>query len=162
MAMLFLLTSASQCTNAQKLEQEAPIEFGEVYYQKRVQAIKDLESSISLYIPLKEGSDKTIVLDSVYFKGKSAKLKVDTQNQSMYVARFITNSKQTPDIILSSDMKEESENKLPKKEPEIPFQLKPNECVISYEVDGEVRYYKISNIKEKRLKEVPMSPRNNP
>jgi len=161
MTMFFLLTSFSQCSNAQKLEQKAPLDFGEVYYQKRTQAIKDLESSFTIYIPVNKEDDNDIELDSVYFKGKSAKL-IKGQKQNMYFARFTTNSKHARDIILSSDMEEEHQNKLPKIEPNIPFELKPDECVIRYLADGEVKYYKISGIKEKRLKEVPMAPRNNP
>ena len=160
--MLCLLTSVSQCSNAQKLEHCETLEQTKHCNKKRVQAIKDLEGSLSIYIPLKEGSDKTIELDSVYFKGKSAKLMFGTEEQMMFFARFVTNSKHTQDIILSSDMTEEHQNKLPNKQPKIPFELKPDECVISYKANGETKYYKISGIKEKRLKEVPMAPRNNP
>ena len=66
----------------------------------------------------------------------------------------------TEDIILSSDIAEEHKNKLPVKESKIPFELLPNQCVISFIEHGQTKYYKISNIKEKRLKEVPMAPRN--
>ncbi len=159
--MFCLMASFSQCSNAQKLEQKAPLEFGEVYYQKKAQAVKDLESMFTLYIPIKGEYNNNIEPDSVYFKGKSAKLLVSTQNQNLFYGRFITKPVYTEDIILSSDMNEEHQNKLPKTESKIPFELKNSECVISYKQDGGVKYYKISNIKEKRLADVPMSPRNN-
>jgi hypothetical protein len=161
LAMGCLTASFSQCSDSQKLEKKAPLEFGEVYYKKRPQAVRDLPSIFTLYIPIKGENDPNIELDSVYFKGKSAKLTRAPHNQNLYIGRFITKPAQPEDIILSSDVKEEHKNKLPKIEPKIPFELKPGECVISYKQAGEVKYYKISNIKEKRLKDFPMAPRNN-
>lgn len=153
------LMGFSQCSNGQKLEKKAPLEFSEVYYKKNAQAVRDLESVITLYIPIKS-ENNTIELDSVYFKGISAKLVKSTQNQNLYIGKFTTKSAYSEDIILSSDLAEEHKNKLPNLEPKIPFKLKPNECVISYKEAEQTRYYKITNIKEKRLNEVPMSSRN--
>lgn len=151
--------SFSQCSSGQKLEKNAPFEFDEVYYKRQAQAVRDLESVVTLYIPIKS-ENKNIELDSVYFKAKSAKLVKSTQNQNLYLGKFTTKSEYIEDIILSSDVAEEHKNKLPKLESKIPFELKPNECVLSYKEAGQIKYYKISNIKEKRLNEVPMSPRN--
>ena len=159
-AMFCLMVSVSQCSSAQKLEQKAPLDFGEVYYKKRAQAVRDLPSVFTLYIPVKGEHDNTIELDSVYFKGESAKL-TQISNQSLYIGRFVTKPAYVEDMILSSDVEEEHQNQPPKIEPKIPFELKPNECVVSYKQAGEVKYYKISNIKERRLKGVPMAPRNN-
>ena len=156
-AMFSFMASFSQCSNEKRLEKKAPMEFGEVYYKKKAQAVRDLESSLTLYIPVEEDNINA-GMDSVYFKGKSAKLIKGSQN--LYFARFIMKPAHTEDIILSSDIAEEHQNKLPKLDSKIPFELKPNECIISYKMSGETKYFKISNIKEKRLKEVPMSPRN--
>lgn len=155
--MFSFMTGFSQCSNEKRLEKKAPMEFGETYYKKKAQAVRDLKSSLTLYIPVQE-DNINVEMDSVYFKGKSAKLIKGSQN--LYFARFIMKPAHTEDIILSSDMAEEHQNKLRKLNSKIPFDLKPNECIISYKMSGETRYYKISNIKEKRLKEVPMSPRN--
>ena len=54
MIVLFLSLSVSQCSSAQRLEPIAPLDFGEVYYQKRVQAVKDLESMFTIFIPVME------------------------------------------------------------------------------------------------------------
>lgn len=157
--LMLSLMAFSQCSNGQKLETKAPLDFGEAYFKKKAQAVRGLESVITLYIPIK-GENNAIELDSVYFKGKSAKLFKTTQNQNLYLGRFTMNSKYTEDIILSSDIVEEHKNKLPVKDSKIPFELLPNQCVISFIEAGQTKYYKISNIKEKRLNEVPMAPRN--
>ena len=159
--MLFLATSVTQYSSAQKLEQKAPLVFGEVYFQKRAQAVRDLKSMFTLYIPIK-GNPNNIELDSVYFKRMAAKLIVSPQNQKIYYAHFITKQAFTEDIILSSDVKDEHQNKLSIQKKKIPFKLLPNQCVVSYIQEGEIKFYKISNIKEKRLTEVPMKPRNKP
>lgn len=157
--LMLSLMAFSQCSNGQKLETKAPLEFGDVYYKKNPQAVKDLETVITLFIPIK-GESNTIELDSVYFKGKSAKLIKSSQDQNLYFGKFIMKPAHTEDIILSSDIAEEHKNKLPVKESKTPFELLPNQCVISFIEAGQTKYYKISNIKEKRLKEVPMAPRN--
>ena len=159
-AMFSLLSSFSQCSEERKLEDKDPLTFGEVYYRNYPQAVRDLESVTTLYLPVVE-ENPAIELDSVYFKGKSAKLEVSEQNQNLYFARFVTKPRYQEDIILSSDPAEEHRNKLPKVEQKIPFKLKPNECIISYKEAGKIKYYKISNIKQKRLDDVPMAPRNN-
>lgn len=159
--MLFLSISVSQCSSAQKFERNAPLDFGEVYFQKRAQAVRDLESTLTIFIPIGEIKNN-VELDSVYFKGRSAKLLVSSQNPKLYFGRFVIQPKSVGDIILSSDMKDEHQNKLPIDKPIIPFELLPNECVISYIQGGKEKFYKISNVKERRLKDVPMKPRNNP
>ena len=156
---MLLFMAFSQCSNGQKLETKSPLEFGEVYYKKNPQAVKDLESVITLYIPIIR-ENNFIELDSAFFKGKSAKLIKSSNDKNLYFGRFIMKPAYTEDIILSSDIAEEHKNKLPVKESKIPFELLPNQCVISFIEAGQTKYYKISNIKEKRLKEVPMAPRN--
>jgi len=158
--MLILLSGFSQCSNNQKLENTPPIDIGEVYYKKQPQAVRDLQSVMTLFLPI-NSENRSIELDSVYFRGQLAKLKVSNQNENLYFARFVMNSKHKNDIILSRDMGQEHQNQLPKKEQSIPFELKQNECIISYKQEGKVKYYKITNIKEIRTKDVPMSPRNN-
>lgn len=160
--LLFLSTSVTQCSSAQKLEQIAPLDIGEVYYQKKAQAIKDIEDYLTIFIPIEGKQNDNIKLDSVYFKGRSAKLMVTEKAPNVFYGRFVIKPQKAEDIILSSDIKEEHQNKVIMDNPNIPFELLPNQCVISYKQDGKTKYYKISNIKEKRLKDVPMAPNNNP
>ena len=159
-AMFSLLSSFSQCSDERKLEDKVPLEFGDVYYRNLPRAIRDLPSVKTLYIPINT-PNPNVELDSVYFKGRSAKLEVSEQNKKLYLARIVTQPEYSEDIIMSSDMAEEHQNKLPKMIQNIPFELRPNECIISYIQAGKTKYYKISNIKQKRFDDVPMVPRNN-
>ncbi|MFC4722923.1 hypothetical protein ACFO5O_11360 [Geojedonia litorea] len=162
MSMFVFLSSFSQCTDERSLQDDAPVTFGDVYYQYRAQAVRDLETSFTLVIPLKNDLPSSITLDSVYFKGKSAKLQTTVNKDNFYFAKFITKPAYSEDIILSSDLAEEHQNKPPKPPIRIPFELKSNECIISYIQDGKTRYYKIKGIVQKRQNGVPMSPNNKP
>ena len=157
---LSFLSSFSQCSNGQKIEKRSPIEFGEVYCKRQPQAVRDLSSAITLFLPVT--GEHNVELDSVYFRGKSAKLFKSPKDQNLYLGHFTIKPRYANDIILSSDVVDEHRNQLPKIEPKIPFELKRNECVISYKKNGKTRYFKISSIKEIRPKEFPMAPRNNP
>jgi hypothetical protein len=158
---LCFVSSFSQCSSAQKLEDKDALSFEDVYYQSWTSGIQEQGSGVKLFIQLTDKTDKTIHFDSAYFRGKVVKLKEGFQNPRLYVARFKNESEYSEDIILSSEKSEEHKNKVPKIPQKLPFELKRNECVISYKTDGVTKYYKISNIREKPMSGVPMSPRNN-
>lgn len=155
--MFVLMASFSQCSTAQKLQQKAPIKFGEVYAQKWVAGVKAGGSGITISIPV---DDISIPLDSVFFRGQKAKLEYIKGDQALYVGRFITDFNQTKDIILSSDMKEESNNRLPKLKEEMPFEFNDDECIITYNEGDKTMYYKISNIKMEQPLHYPSAPPN--
>ena len=98
-------------------------------------------------------------MDSVYFRGKAAKLEF-SQDIAQYVGRFKTAVNQPKDIILSSDPKEEYANKISPKEALILFDLEADECVISYKKENNIKYYKISNVKQKEPLNYPSAPPN--
>lgn len=157
--MLVFMMSFSQCSSTKTLQEEAPIKIGKVYVQKWVAGIEGGGSGLYIFIPV---SGASMTLDSVYFRGKATKLSIKYQNKNMYVGNFINQNKQNHDIIMSGDSKAEYGNKLPiSKEPKpIPFELKDDECVISY-IDGKkVKYFKIINIVEKQLIPYPSAPHN--
>lgn len=153
-----MLSLFSSCTSAQKLQTESPINNAEVYFQKWVAGVKDGGSGIDLFIPLLNKLPKNVELDSVYFRGKSARLeKVEAEN-ILYVGRFKTSFNQKPDIVMSSDPNEEYGNQLPILEKKSPFELKDSECVVSYKDGNGTKYFKIENIIEKQPQYFPSAP----
>jgi hypothetical protein len=153
--MLILMASFSQCSTAQKLQKTAPTQFGDVYCQKWVAGVKGAGSGLNLFIPV---MDKSIQLDSAYFRGKSIKLEVrETDEGLLYVGRFKTELNTQKDIILSSDSKQEYVNKLSIKEENIPFELKDDECVVTYKQGDKILKYKISNVKQQEPLNYPMA-----
>ena len=146
----------SQCSSTKELQSEAPITIGKVFYQKWIAGIEGGGSGLNIFIPV---NDTSIALDSVFFRGKAAKLETKPQNQSLYIGRFISQFNKRRDLIMSSDSIAEYGNKLPIVEQKIPFELQSNECVVSY-IDGQkTKYFKINNVVEKASLHFPMAPK---
>lgn len=154
-AMFVLMVSFSQCSTAQKLQKEAPVELGQVYAQNWVAGVKGGGSGINVFIPVKETS---VVLDSIFFRGQKAKLEFNNDNQPIYIGRFKSNLNQKQNIIVSSDMNEEAKNELPTLKEEMPFEFNDDECVVTYQKGNQTLYYKISNIKMEQSLHYPSAP----
>ena len=103
----------------------------------------------------------TVKLDSVYFRGKKAKLTILSDNNKVFVGRIKTDfNNETQDIIMSGDANKEYGNKLPELPEKIPFELEDNQCVVSYQEGDITKYFKIENVVEKAstpMMSVPMS-----
>ena len=152
------MTSFSQCSSAQKLQKEAPVKFGNAYYQHWVAGVQGGGSGIILFIPTENSSLKNIQLDSVYFKGKASKLEFKPNNPSLFIGRFSTKGNQRKDVIMSNKPYAEYGNEVPKEMTKIPFELKENECVVSYKEGDKTKYFKIENIVKKQPQYYPSAP----
>lgn len=143
-------------TAMQDFQDKPSFKLGETYYKHWVAGVKGGGSGITVLIPM-ENNKNNVVLDSVYFRGMQSKLE---SIKSGYVANFKTEANQKEDIIMSNDKKAEYGNSLPNKV-NFPYQLKDNECVISYIEDNTTKYFKIENIIEKARDQYPSAPPKN-
>lgn len=150
-----LLLLFLNCSTAQKLQKTNPVEFGEVYYQQWVAGVKGGGSGVNIYIPIKSNNNH-IVLDSVFFREKVSKL--EKINESLVVGRFKSSVNQQKDLILSSNPKDEYGNQVEKSVQDFPFELKSNQCVISYIEDFKTKYIMMDNILKKTLLAYPSAP----
>ncbi len=150
--LLVITMTFSNCSSSKiKFQEDAPLEHNRPYFQEWVAGIKDGGSGVNIYFPNLVTKNNTKV-DSVFFRKMKGKLR---NGKASY---FATLKKPIPqDITMSGDSKSEYGNKLP----EFPFELKNNECVISYIEGGETKYVKIANLKEKAGEYYPSSPPNN-
>jgi len=155
--MLVALTGFSQCSSTRALQDNAPLEIGEVYFQKWIAGVEGGGSGINLFIPT---SKSTIKLDSVYFRDKGVKLESRAIDGVLYIGRFKSEFNQRKDMIISSEPNAEFENPVPRIKQKIPFKLKDDQCVISYKEGNKTRYFKIESIAEKRLVQYPSAPPN--
>ena len=153
----FVMLGFSQCSSTKKLQVEAPITVGKVYCQQWVAGIQGGGSGLNIFISI---GDTSILLDSVYFRGRAAKLETKPQDKALYIGRFISQLNQKRDIVMSSDATAEYGNKMPVTEKNIPFELKPDECVISYFDKKKIKYFKVTNVVEKALIPYPSAPPN--
>ena len=75
-----------------------------------------------------------------------------------YVSHFKTALNQNEDIIMSGEDSAEYGNELPANIKPFPFQLKENECVISYKEGNTIKYFKVMNLIEMPLQLYPSAP----
>lgn len=155
--ILLVLMGFTNCSSAQKLEKQVSFTIGEVYCQNWVAGIEGGGSGINIFIPI-EDLKNNIQLDSVYFRGKAVKLEFKPNSPTVFIGRLKTLSNQKKDIIMSVKPEDEYGNKVPERINKIPFELKKNECVISYIEDGKTMYFKIENIIEKKTEFYPSAP----
>ena len=144
--MLFITATLSQCAGGKQLQTNVPFEMGDVYYQEWVAGVKGGGSGVNIFIPVISNS-KNILLDSVYFHGKQAKL--EHQNNAVFIGRFETETNLKKDFIMSNEPFAEYGNKVPEIPQKIPFKLNENECVVSYKLKNKLIYYKIERINKK-------------
>ncbi len=144
--MLFIMATFSQCGVTKKLETNAPLTLGDVYYQQWIAGVQGGGSGINIFIPI-ISNPKNIMLDSVYFQGKQAKL--EYRNSDIFIGRFESEINQKKDIIMSSEPYAEYGNKVPEIPKKPPFKLLEDECVVSYKDANKVKYFKIDKINKK-------------
>lgn len=155
--MGLFMTSFSQCSSSKDLQKKAPTELAQVYCQSWIAGIEGGGSGINIFIPVE---DFSVGFDSVYFRGKGTDLE-KLENEKMYVGRFLdTFNTKKRDMVFSSDPKEEYGNQMPETKQKIPFELKENECVISYKDKGKTKYFKVDNVVEKDRLAYPSAPPN--
>jgi hypothetical protein len=155
--MLLVMASFSQCSSAKRIQEKAPLELGQVYCQNWIAGIEGGGAGLNIYIPTVNSS---VELDSVYFRGKAAKLEIKSLNQTIYIGRFISDLNKKKDIVMSSEPNAEYGNEIPKIPQKIPFELKDNQCVISYNDGKTTKYFMVDNVVEKDLIPYPSAPPN--
>lgn len=136
----------SQCATGKQLETNLPFEIGDVYYQERVAGVDGGGSGVNIFITLQENPNN-IILDSVYFQGKEAKL--EFRNNTVYVGRLESKTVLKNDIIMSIEPYAEYGNKVPVVPKKPRFELKEDECIVSYKTSNKVKYFKIEKINKK-------------
>ena len=149
LSVIAMTFSLSGCSSQKKFVKTPPFEVGQATCQTWTGGRPESGSGIKLEIPISNLPKEGDALQQAYFRGKMADIKLkDGENGKIATANFMNNRLGKPDIIMHSDPKQEVGNQPPKPEVEFPFELSPNECVVSY-LDGDtVKYVKIEDVKE--------------
>lgn len=129
----------TSCGGNQNLQEKAPASFQQVYFTKDASAMK-------LYIPVSAIQTERVAFNSVYFKGRKADIELDTTRSGRYVASFPLGK---PDLIMSSDPREEYGNKVPSIPVEAPFKIKDDEAILVFTERGDIKFYKLTGIEER-------------
>ena len=102
-----------------------------VFFQEWYAGINVGGTGVNLFIP-KFNTDRNIVVDSVYFRNMKGKL---IDNDATY------------SVVLKNDSPNYVPN--PSNAQTNPFNLTPDECMIKYNENGQIKYLKIASVIEK-------------
>lgn len=136
-AIVFAVICAStfQCASNKEIattfEQEAPFTVKPVVFQEWYAGIKVGGTGINVFLPISDVKGN-IVFDEVYFRNLRGKL---IKKEDNYIAVLKNPSR------LYTFKKAE-------KPADYPFDLKDNECVVSYIQNGQTKYHKIITLNE--------------
>lgn len=146
LAGIVVISAFVQCANSQKVLSAQPevLRLGDVVSENWRTEGSPL-SGTNIFIPVTSGSD--ILLDSVYYRGRGAKLeKVQRGSYLVYIGRFENRPK--TDIIMHADPRKEVGNQPPEFRKAIPFELEEDEAVVSFKEGNAVKYFRIARVKE--------------
>lgn len=140
LAFILVTFFLSGCGGNKNLQETAPAQFQQAYYTADA-------SSMTLFLPVSAIQTGRVELTGVYFQGRKADLERDPQYPGMYVASFDTGK---PDMIMSSDPREEYGNKVPEAGEKIPFDLDDDEAVIIFNENDTQKFYKLRNVEHRQ------------
>lgn len=131
----------------------APFIITAPYYNSWIAGIEGGGSGINVFLPVLD--TRNIDIDSIHFRGEKA---IVEKKGSSIIGRFKTTLNRSRDLIMSSNQKDEFQNKLIYKFDLSPFALADNECVISYRLQNKRHYYKIPDLKKAPHITYPSAP----
>lgn len=145
--ILLLLQNCNSKKNLIQVEDKIPYAIDSVYFQKWIGGQELTGSGTYFYVNFKQELPSNVTLKNVYFGNNEADFNKNTSKN--YMANFYQKPNKK-DLILDSDAKKEYGNETP----EIiksKYALEQNEAVLTFEINQEIKFFKISKIKEKEL-----------
>ncbi len=146
MKYLSLLFSAAivtglfaSCAGNKDLQEKAPATMENAYYTTQ-------NKELTLHIPVITIQTNRVNLVGVYFRDKKSDLFKSPDSPGVYIAKFAMGK---PDMIMSSDPKEEYGNKMPQKMEKMNFDLEDDEAILIFTQNSKMKYYKLTGVKER-------------
>lgn len=145
----FILFGLYSCGNSKKAREGAPVAFQQPFYTVTELGSSEDGSVLELFLPVNSQMQPSIDLDSVYFRGRSSELKTLSEDTEILVGRFeMQASRANGDRIMSSDPREEYGNRPPVVLQDFPFDLEPDQAMVSYQQEGKTKHFKVVGIQE--------------
>jgi len=151
-SIYFFIACFSNCGNTKgnkllSLDTTPPFNISQIYFQNWAAGIKEGGRGTNVYITLKS-LDEGVKLEEIYFRNKTEALKKITGDSLSFIAFF--RDDRSKQVIMDSNPIKESQNT-----PPAHFDLTDNEVVISYQLKGETKYFKISSVEERPMVAYP-------
>ncbi len=153
--ILILSLSMASCSSQKKIETTVPFSIGSASSQDWVGGVAPAGSGTLVSIEVTQMNQEEITLEQLYFRGKITPLSTEIEEGVMYAKADMKKKTRKPqDINMDADPAKEFGNKptkAHKKDKEaFPFELQPDEAVISYKEGDKIKYFKVSGIKKKK------------
>ena len=143
-SITIIIVNLSLCRSI-NIEKEPPFQLEKSAYNNWVGGQPGVKG-IQLVIALRENSK--IAFDSVFFQKRATKIEINIVDEKMLlIGHFNTSNRLNSDLVLDINITKEIKNSVPEIK-KFPFELKDNEAIISYELDGKTNYFKIKNIEK--------------
>ncbi len=148
--VLAMIFSLSGCSSQKKLVDNPPFELGQATCQSWKGGRAETGSGIKLEIPLLTENMEEMKMQQAYFRGMTADVTLNS-NEGKWIAKanFMKPNLEKTDMIMDADPKEEVGNQAPIIE-KFPFELKADQCVISYMDGDKIKYFMIEGVKDKK------------
>lgn len=131
----------------------APFVISAPYYNSWTAGTEQGGSGTDVILPVL--NLRNIMVDSIHFRGQKSKA---IRDGNLIIGQFKLTTIKSKDLIMSSNIRDEFQNKLVNKADLSPFILAENECVISYSLQSKRHYHKISDLKKERHIAYPSAP----
>lgn len=160
--ILLLTIGVQSCGSTQApdnkimFEENPPFKIEKAYFQKWMAGTKEGGTGINVHL-IFSTIDSGVTIQDIYFKNHILKTQNSLDNSNEYIAHLSNKSKN--DVVMDIDSMKEAHN-TPSQD--FPFDLKDNEAVLGYMLDGKKNYFKILNISEKMPIAYPQSNQNHP
>ena len=150
LSILTIIFSFSQCGSLH-FEKNLPFEITAVVYENWIGGQPGIRGT-NVKINYIKNTD--FQFDSIYFRNKVAKLQTKKATSGKLVIGYFNTSTRQNDFVLDANPTKELNNPVPliKK---FPFELKENEAVISYKINGKLAYYKIKSLQKEKSIPIP-------
>ena len=144
-SLSFIFLSASNCGSSQNnksvsFEVTPPFSISEIFAQDWVAGVKEGGSGTNVNVTF-ENLNENISIENIYYSKKVFLVRQAGNNSKTYVGFF--KQKAGREIIMDSNPVNEAKNTPPIP---FPFELEPNEAVISYIENGTTKFYKVSDV----------------
>lgn len=150
LSILTIIIGFSQCGSL-KFETNPPFEIMSATYQNWSGGQPGVGGT---NVKINYTSTSEMVFDSVYFNNKVTKLEFKQANSNKLVVGFFNRIRVKNEIVLDKNPTKELNNPVPNLQ-KFPFELNENEAVVSYKLNGKIKYFKISNLEKEQVMNFP-------
>ena len=160
---LFLCLALTSCSSQKSLQTDVPFELGDATVQQWLGGKEESGTGYLVTVPVSFVT-KEVRFQEMYFRGQTALVTTEKNGDGLIVkANFATASKKQ-DLVMHADPKKEVGNQPPvvqkDSNKDFPFDLGPQEAVLSYIDKNRVKYVKLSELKEKSPLIYSTKPKN--